>query len=66
MIADKKIGFDVNSVGTKLFLVQLGFLLAAWLTSVLRAYVKLRMIKRVTADDYWMLAALVRSPSSLI
>ncbi|EMR70993.1 putative integral membrane protein [Eutypa lata UCREL1] len=53
------IGFDVNSGGTKLFIVQLVFLLVAWIISLLRVYVKLFMIRKVSPDDYWMLTALL-------
>lgn len=66
MITDSNIGFDINTGGTKLFVIQLVFLLAAWVTLLLRSYVKICMIKKVTPDDYWMLAALVRLPSPLI
>lgn len=58
------IGYDVNPRGTDLFVVQLVFLLMAWIISTMRGYVKLHMVKSVTPDDYWMLAALVCLTSS--
>lgn len=59
MITDN-LGYDVNRAGTNLFIIQLAFLSVAWTISFFRAYVKLCMIRKVTADDYWMLASLVR------
>lgn len=62
----ENLGYGRNSPGTTLFVVQLVFLLLAWIISLLRAHVKLRMIRKVTAEDYWMLAALVRKSPPLL
>lgn len=45
--------------GGQLFLVQLVFLLAAGICTLVRAYVKLFMVKHVTIDDYLIFSAMV-------
>ncbi|KAH7123461.1 integral membrane protein [Dactylonectria estremocensis] len=44
--------------GGQLFLVQLVFLLAAGICTLVRAYVKLFMVKHVTIDDYLIFSAM--------
>ncbi|TGJ83684.1 hypothetical protein E0Z10_g5073 [Xylaria hypoxylon] len=59
MTTDRNLGFDVNAPGTSLFFLQLIFLALAWITSLLRAFVKLVLLRKVTIDDYIMLLALL-------
>ena len=46
--------------GHELFLVQLVFVLVAGVTTLIRAYVKVFLVGRVTSDDYLILAAMVK------
>lgn len=55
----RNLGFDVNPGGTRLVISQGVSLALAWLVCLLRAHVKLFMIKKVRADDWLMLIALV-------
>ncbi|RWA09060.1 hypothetical protein EKO27_g6029 [Xylaria grammica] len=59
MTTDRNLGFDVNAPGTSLFVLQLVFLTLAWITSLMRAFVKLVLLRKVTVDDYTMLLALL-------
>ncbi|GAW12197.1 hypothetical protein ANO14919_015580 [Xylariales sp. No.14919] len=59
MTTDRNLGFDVNAPGTSLFVLQLIFLTLAWITSLMRAFVKLVLLRKVTVDDYTMLLALL-------
>ncbi|KAI0543045.1 hypothetical protein GGR58DRAFT_519249 [Xylaria digitata] len=59
MTTDRNLGFDVNAPGTSLFVLQLIFLVLAWVTSLMRAFVKLVILRKVTIDDYLMLVALL-------
>jgi uncharacterized membrane protein len=59
MTSDRNLGFDVNAPGTIVFIIQLIFLTLAWITSLMRAFVKIVLLRRVTIDDYFMLTALV-------
>ncbi|KAI1432812.1 hypothetical protein GGR50DRAFT_559917 [Xylaria sp. CBS 124048] len=58
-MATDNLGFDVNPSGTNLFILQVAFLAFAWFAALLRAYVKLVMLRKVTVDDYLMLLALL-------
>ena len=51
--------FDKNPGGERLFAIQLVFLLLGCIFGLLRAYVKIVMIKKVTIDDYLMFVAIV-------
>lgn len=51
--------------GAVLFWVQLIFLVLAFLFVLLRAYVKVFMVKKVQLDDWFMFAAMVSSPQRL-
>ncbi|ROW11172.1 hypothetical protein VMCG_01153 [Cytospora schulzeri] len=44
---------------TELFVVFVVMLVVTWVSALLRAYVRIFMIKNVAADDWWMLASLV-------
>ncbi|KAI0150343.1 hypothetical protein GGR57DRAFT_472470 [Xylariaceae sp. FL1272] len=59
MTSNKYLGFDVNAPGTTVFIIQLVFLILAWITSILRAWVKISILKKVTIDDLLMLLALL-------
>jgi hypothetical protein len=59
MTNNLNLGFDVNAPGTTVFVIQTVFLVFAWTTSLMRAFVKIALLKNVTIDDYLMLAALV-------
>jgi hypothetical protein len=52
---------NVNPRGLALFVVQLVFLVLAVFFFALRCYVKLFMLKKVTADDWLMALAMVRA-----
>ncbi|KAI1820745.1 hypothetical protein F4861DRAFT_545202 [Xylaria intraflava] len=58
-MATDYLGFDVNETGTILFIIQVVFLISAWLASLMRAFVKLVLLRRVTIDDYLMLLSLL-------
>ncbi|KAJ0107919.1 hypothetical protein J7T55_007131 [Diaporthe amygdali] len=45
--------------GTQLFIVMMVVLGLAWILVLLRAYVRVIMIKNVAADDWWMLASIL-------
>ena len=51
--------FTDNPGGQRLFAVQLGSIILGWIFGLLRAYVKIFMIKKVTVDDYMMFVAIV-------
>ncbi|KAI0525986.1 hypothetical protein F5B22DRAFT_642143 [Xylaria bambusicola] len=59
MANDANLGFDVNPAGTSLFIFQVIFLALAWMASLVRAFVKLVLLKKVSIDDYLMLLALL-------
>ncbi len=59
MTTNRNLGFDVNAPGTTLFTLQVIFLALAWLASLMRAFVKLVLLKKVSIDDYLMLLSLV-------
>ncbi|KAI0406066.1 hypothetical protein F4802DRAFT_115243 [Xylaria palmicola] len=59
MAADRNLGFDVNAPGTSIFIVQVVFLALAWITALLRAFVKAVLLRRALIDDYVMLFALL-------
>ncbi|KAI0458665.1 hypothetical protein F5B21DRAFT_401549 [Xylaria acuta] len=59
MTAERNLGFDVNAPGTSLFVIQLVFLVLAWATSFMRAFVKVVLLRKATIDDYVMLLALL-------
>lgn len=58
-MSSSNLGYDSNPGGTKLVIVQLTFLGLAWIVGLLRAYVKIFLIKKVTLDDWLMLTALL-------
>ncbi|KAG8169815.1 hypothetical protein KVR01_000560 [Diaporthe batatas] len=45
--------------GTQLFIVMMVVLGLAWILVLLRAYVRVIMIKNVASDDWWMLASIL-------
>ncbi|KAH9891385.1 integral membrane protein [Xylariomycetidae sp. FL2044] len=53
------LGYDVNPPGTRLFITQMLFLVFAWITGIIRAYVKTLILKKQTLDDWLMYMALV-------
>ncbi|ORY66332.1 uncharacterized protein BCR38DRAFT_389901 [Pseudomassariella vexata] len=55
----RNLGFDVNPDGTRLFIVQAVFLVLVWIVSLLRAQVKVFIIKKVMVDDWIMLVAVL-------
>ena len=57
--------FEDNPGGQRLFIVQLASVILGWIFSLLRAYVKIFMIKKITPDDYLMLMAMVSPPDAL-
>ncbi|KAH8167129.1 hypothetical protein CIB48_g1137 [Xylaria polymorpha] len=59
MTTERNLGFDVNAPGTSLFIIQLVFLALAWITSLMRAFVKIVLLRKATLDDYVMLLALL-------
>ncbi|KAI8950945.1 hypothetical protein F4801DRAFT_578877 [Xylaria longipes] len=59
MTTKGNLGFDVNAPGTSLFIIQLVFLVLAWATSFMRAFVKIVLLRKATVDDYVMLLALL-------
>ncbi len=58
-LADRALGYGINPRGTQLFAVQISFLGLAWISVLLRGYVRLRMLKKVSSDDYLMFASVV-------
>ncbi|KAI0125778.1 integral membrane protein [Xylariales sp. AK1849] len=58
-MADGNLGFDVNPGGTRLVIGQVVFLGLAWIVCILRAHVKVSMIRKISLDDWLMLAALL-------
>ncbi|KAI0544860.1 hypothetical protein F4679DRAFT_506497 [Xylaria curta] len=58
-MAERNLGFDVNAPGTSLFIIQVVFLALAWITSFMRAFVKIVLLRKTTIDDYIMLLALL-------
>lgn len=56
---DANLGFATNPAGTSLFIFQIVFLALAWVASLMRAFVKLVLLRKATIDDYLMLLALV-------
>ncbi|KAI8629453.1 hypothetical protein F5Y19DRAFT_82829 [Xylariaceae sp. FL1651] len=59
MASNRNLGFDVNAPGTAVFIIQLIFLALAWIASLMRAFVKIVLLRKVTLDDYLMLIALL-------
>jgi hypothetical protein len=59
-------GLQDNPGGARLFYVQLVFLILAWIFVLLRAYVKIFMLKKVTVDDYIMFTAMVGPSLSVL
>ncbi|KAI1430161.1 hypothetical protein F5Y12DRAFT_4927 [Xylaria sp. FL1777] len=59
MTTNRNLGFDVNAPGTSLFILQVIFLALAWLASLMRAFVKLVLLRKVGLDDYLMLLSLL-------
>lgn len=59
MTTDRNLGFDVNAPGTSVFIIQVVLLAFVWITSLMRAFVKLVLLRKVLIDDYVMLLALV-------
>ncbi|KAJ8132364.1 hypothetical protein O1611_g1262 [Lasiodiplodia mahajangana] len=59
MTAERTLGFDVNAPGTSVFIIQVVFLALAWITSLMRAFVKLVLLRKALVDDYLMLVALL-------
>lgn len=57
----QNLGFDVNPDGTRLVILQIVFLVLAWVICLLRLYVKVFMQRRVLSDDWFMFASLVSS-----
>jgi len=51
--------FDNNPGGLRLFVIQLVFLILSWIFALLRGWVKIFLIKKVTLDDCLMFAATV-------
>lgn len=51
---------NIHTRGMELFYVQLIFLLASGITVLIRAYVRIFMVKKVTLDDYLIFLAMVR------
>lgn len=47
------------SRGHELFLVQLVFIVVAGAATLVRAYVKIFLVRRVTSDDYLIFVAMV-------
>lgn len=56
---------DPSYRGTVLFAVQVAFLVIAWILVLLRAYVKIFMMSKISADDWWMLATMVSTYPAL-
>ncbi|KAI1202326.1 hypothetical protein F5X97DRAFT_287362 [Nemania serpens] len=59
MTTEGNLGFGVNAPGTSVFVIQVVFLAAVWILALMRAFVKLVLLKRTTIDDYVMLLALL-------
>ncbi|KAI1155231.1 hypothetical protein F4825DRAFT_84754 [Nemania diffusa] len=59
MTTDRNLGFDVNAPGTSVFIIQVVLLAFVWITSLMRAFVKLVLLRKVLIDDYVMLLALL-------
>jgi uncharacterized membrane protein len=59
MTTNRYLGFDVNAPGTSVFIIQIVFLALVWITSLMRAFVKLVLLRKILIDDYVMLLALV-------
>lgn len=55
----RSLGFDVNPLGTAIFIVQVVFLALAWITFLIRAFVKVALLRKVQIDDYIMLLAVL-------
>lgn len=60
-MASNNLGFDINPHGTELVVVQTTFLIMSWIVCVLRGYVKIFLIRKITLEDWLMLVALVGS-----
>lgn len=52
-------GAELPSRGHELLIVQVAFMSVAGVATVIRAYVKAFLVKRVTWDDYLIFAAMV-------
>ncbi|KAI1180684.1 hypothetical protein F4777DRAFT_258348 [Nemania sp. FL0916] len=59
MAINGNLGFGANAAGTAVFIIQVVFLALAWTTALMRAYVKIVLLKKVIIDDYLMLFALL-------
>ncbi|KAI1126109.1 hypothetical protein F5Y10DRAFT_217841 [Nemania abortiva] len=59
MATGRTLGFDVNAPGTSIFVIQVVFLALAWITALMRAFVKLVLLRKALIDDYVMLLALL-------
>lgn len=59
-MAGNNLGFDINPHGTELVVVQTTFLILSWIVCVLRGYVRVFLIRKITLEDWLMLVALVR------
>ncbi len=55
----RSLGYSVNPGGTQLFAVQIAFLGLAWISILLRGYVRVHMLKHVSLDDYLMFVSVV-------
>ena len=51
---------DIRSRGMELFYVQLVFLVVSGIFVLIRAYVKIFMVRKVTLDDHLIFLAMVR------
>ncbi|KUI60000.1 hypothetical protein VP1G_07232 [Cytospora mali] len=49
---------DTTDRGTRLFVLFMAMLILAWISALLRAYVRVVMIKNVASEDWWMFASL--------
>ena len=58
-LSGRSLGYDVNPGGTQLFAVQIAFLGLAWISILLRGYVRVYMLKHVSLDDYLMFVSVV-------
>ncbi|KAH8675873.1 hypothetical protein BX600DRAFT_432419 [Xylariales sp. PMI_506] len=58
-MASGNLGFDVNPNGTRLVILQVVFLVLAWIVCSLRAYVKIFITRKIMADDWIMFLALM-------
>ena len=64
-LISRALGYGVNPGGTHLFAVQVSFLALAWISVFLRGYVRVRLLKQVSLDDYLMFASVVSTHPTL-